>query len=70
MKDICCHTCAYIIIMEPDKSRLFEDKWGCTFHNLYNGEVSDPHWQSCPEHQSIISKLREDKLNKLIGDGE
>jgi hypothetical protein len=54
MKEICCKNCAYLIIMEPDKSRLFEDKWGCTFHNLYNGELCDPHWQSCPEHQSIL----------------
>jgi hypothetical protein len=26
MKEICCHTCAYLIIMDPDKTRLFEQK--------------------------------------------
>ena len=65
MKDICCHTCAYLIIMDSDKSRLFEDKWGCTLHNLYNGEVSDTMWQSCDSHITSISKVREDKLKEL-----
>jgi hypothetical protein len=61
----CCKTCAHFIEMEPDRSRLFPDRWGCDFHKLYNGEVSDPHWQSCPEHQSIISKVREERLKEL-----
>jgi hypothetical protein len=25
----------------------------------------NPHWQGCPEHQSIVSKLRSDKLEQL-----
>jgi hypothetical protein len=62
----CCKTCAHLIEMDPDLSRLlFPDRWGCDFHKLYNGEVSDPHWQSCPEHQSIISKVREERLKEL-----
>jgi hypothetical protein len=65
MKDICCHNCTHLIKMEPDKKRLFPDRWGCNLHKLYNGEVSDPHWQSCPEHQSTISKVRENKLKEL-----
>jgi hypothetical protein len=51
--------------MEPDHTRLFSDRYGCDFHNLYNGEVSYPHWQSCPQHQSFISKSRSDKLKEL-----
>jgi hypothetical protein len=51
--------------MEPDHSRFFSDRYGCDLHKLYDGEVSDPHWQSCPEHQSTISKIREDKLKEL-----
>lgn len=50
MKEICCHTCAYLIIMDPDKTRLFEDRWGCDYHKLYDGEVSDIRWQSCDSH--------------------
>lgn len=65
MKEICCHTCAYLIIMEPDKSRLFEDRWGCDYHKLYNGEVSDTRWQSCDSHITSIAKVREDKLKEL-----
>jgi hypothetical protein len=60
-----CRTCVHLIEMEPDHSRLFRDRWGCDFHKLYNGEVSDPYWQGCPEHQSIVSKLRSDKLEQL-----
>jgi hypothetical protein len=51
--------------MDSDKSRLFEDKWGCTLHNLYNGEVSDTMWQSCDSHITSIAKVREDKLKEL-----
>lgn len=51
--------------MEPDHTRLFYDRYGCDLHKLYDGEVSEPHWQSCPEHQSTISKIREDKLKQI-----
>jgi hypothetical protein len=51
--------------MEPDHTRLFSDRYGCDFHKLYDGEVSEPHWQSCPEHYSTISKSRSDKLKQL-----
>lgn len=61
----CCKTCTHFIEMEPDYSRLFSDRYGCNLHKLYNGEVSDPHWQSCPEYYSNISKSRSDKLEKL-----
>lgn len=27
--------------MEPDKNRLFPDRWGCNLHKLYNGEVRE-----------------------------
>jgi hypothetical protein len=60
-----CKTCAHFIEMEPDHNRLFSVRYGCDFHKLYNGEVSDPHWQSCPEHYSTISKSRSDKLREL-----
>lgn len=65
MKEVCCNNCSYFIEMEPDYTRLFSERYGCNLHKLYEGEVSDPHWQSCPEHQSIISKLRIDKLKQL-----
>jgi len=38
----------------------------CNFHRLYNGEVCDPLSQYCPQHYSIISKKRDDKLNELL----
>ena len=61
----CCKSCAYLIEMEPDDSRLFSYRYGCGLHKLYDGEVSDPHWQRCPDHQTSLSKKREDKLRKL-----
>ena len=60
-----CWTCAHLIKMEPDSSRLFPDRYGCEYHRLYDGEVIDPHWQGCPDHQSAISKLRSDRLGQL-----
>jgi len=51
--------------MEPDHSRLFSDRYGCGLHRLYDGEVSDPSWQSCPDWQSTESKLRSDRLAEL-----
>jgi hypothetical protein len=60
-----CYSCGHFIIMEPDNSKLFSDRYGCGLHKLYDGEVSDPHWQSCPDHQTSLSKKREDKLRKL-----
>ena len=65
MKEICCSNCAHFIEMEPDNDRLFSHRYGCNYHKLYDGEVSDPHWQSCPQHYSNISKLRNDKLKEL-----
>ena len=65
MKEKCCANCAYFIEMEPDHTRLFSDRYGCDLHKLYDGEVSNPHWQSCPQHYSNISKLRNDKLKEL-----
>jgi hypothetical protein len=62
---ICCRSCAYFIEMEPDHSRLFSDRYGCGLHGLYDGEVSDPSWQSCPEWQTPESKLRNDRLEEL-----
>ena len=64
-QEACCKSCAYFIEMEPDHTRLFPDRYGCDLHKLYDGEVSEPHWQSCPEHLSLISKSRIDKLNEL-----
>ena len=64
-QEVCCKNCAHFIEMEPDNTRLFSDRYGCDFHKLYDGEVSDPHWQSCPEHYSNISKSRNDKLKQL-----
>jgi len=61
----CCKSCAYLIEMEPDDSRLFSYRYGCDLHKLYDGEVSDPHWQSCPRHQTTLSKKRDDQLSKL-----
>jgi len=51
--------------MEPDHSRLFSDRYGCGLHRLYDGEVSDPSWQRCQDWQSLISKLRIDRLGEL-----
>jgi hypothetical protein len=64
-QEVCCKSCAHFIEMEPDHNRLFSDRYGCDLHKLYDGEVSHPHWQSCPEHQSHISKSRSDKLKQL-----
>ena len=64
-QEVCCKNCAHFIEMEPDNTRLFSDRYGCNLHKLYDGEVSDPHWQSCPEYQSHISKSRNDKLKQL-----
>ena len=64
-QEVCCKNCAYFIEMEPDHNRLFSDRYGCDLHKLYDGEVSDPHWQSCSEYQSHISKSRSDKLKQL-----
>ena len=64
-QEVCCKNCAYFIEMEPDYNRLFSDRYGCDLHKLYDGEVSDPHWQSCTEYQSHISKSRSDKLKQL-----
>jgi hypothetical protein len=61
----CCKNCAYFIEMEPDNNRLFSERYGCNLHKLYDGEVSHPHWQNCPDHQSNISKQRNDKLKEL-----
>jgi hypothetical protein len=65
MREICCKTCGHFTTMDPDHTRLFPDRYGCELHRLYNGEVSDPNWQSCPEHQTKISKMRSDKLKEL-----
>jgi hypothetical protein len=64
-QEVCCKNCTHFIEMEPDHTRLFSDRYGCDFHKLYDGEVSEPHWQSCPEHYSTISKSRSDKLKQL-----
>lgn len=65
MRELCCKNCAYFIEMERDNSKLFPDRYGCDFHKLYDGEVSDPLSQCCPQHYSYISKLRNDKLNEI-----
>lgn len=64
-KEKFCANCVHFIEMEPDYNRLFSDRYGCNYHKLYDGEVSDPRWQSCPQHYSNISKLRNDKLKEL-----
>ena len=61
----CCKNCAYFIEMEPDNNRLFSERYGCNLHKLYDGEVSLPRWQNCPDYQSTISKQRSDKLKEL-----
>ena len=64
-QEVCCKNCAYFIEIEPDNTRLFSDRYGCNYHKLYDGEVSDPSWQSCPQHYSNVSKLRNEKLKEL-----
>ena len=66
MKEKCCANCSHFEKRDNIESFYWSsDRYTCKFHKLYDGEVSDPHWQSCPQHYSNISKLRNDKLKEL-----
>jgi hypothetical protein len=61
-----CANCAHFEKKDYNESLNWSsDRYICNFHKLSNGELCDPLSQGCPQHYSIISKLRDDKLEEL-----
>ncbi len=67
MKLQCCKNCFYLTSKE-DKDFPLDDyyiNYGCKLHNLTNGEVRWSNEQRCDSWTSIISGLRNVKLEEL-----
>lgn len=67
----CCRNCAnFRIVIPPSYSR---EIYHCDFHNLHNGEVTDPDIQCCEGDKdsnkgylSMKQKNRDDKINIIL----
>jgi len=70
MSNIFCKNC-YYLTSKLDKDFPLDDyytEWGCSFHSLYNGEVRWPSEQRCDDFLSQTSRVRNEKIETIIGD--
>lgn len=66
MKEICCANCHYFEKRDDEEYLNWSSsRYICKLHKLYNGEVCDPLNQYCPQHYSLIAKMRSDKLHNI-----
>jgi hypothetical protein len=63
-----CIDCFYLTKEESKEFPLsdYHTKYGCKLHQLFNGELSDPHWQKCEDFLSVKSGLRNIKIEQII----
>ena len=68
MDKISCSNCHYLTSKEDKEFPLsdYHTKWGCSFHNLYNGEVRWPSGQRCDDFFSNKSAIRNSKIEDIL----
>ncbi len=67
MREKCCQNCLFFRQEKKSHSHYSQVSYHCDFHNLHDGEVSDPGWQFCGDENwtSVKVKTRLKNLEKL-----